>query len=44
MGGFGNVAVGTAKVLADIIAEDVNRVESVTRAKYKYLSPQRFNL
>jgi len=44
MGGFGNVAVGTAKVLADIVAEDLNKSESVTRATYKYLSPQRFNL
>ena len=44
MGGFGNVAVGTAKVLADIVAEDIAGHESITRAKYNFLSPTRFAL
>ncbi|MFN9907239.1 MAG: hypothetical protein ACK56F_14155 [bacterium] len=39
MGGFGNISVGTAKVLADMIADDVAGDESTTRKKYKYLSP-----
>jgi len=39
MGGFGNISVGTAKVLADMIADDVSGGEAITRKKYKYLSP-----
>lgn len=44
LGGFGNIAIGTSAILADMIAEDVNGTESVTRARYKYLSPARFDL
>ena len=44
MGGFGNVAVGTAKVLTEIISEDIQGVESQTRKKFSYLSPTRFEL
>ena len=39
MGGCGNISVGTAKVLADMIADDVAGDESATRKNYKYLSP-----
>jgi glycine/D-amino acid oxidase-like deaminating enzyme len=44
MGGFGNIAVGTAKVLADMMDEDRNGTRSQTREQFKFLLPQRFDL
>jgi len=39
MGGFGSVSLGTAKVLADVIADDIFGTDSSAREKFNYLSP-----